>query len=94
MTYSSLAGHLFMPNLMLQMGQIRNKKLLRKIAVVVKQLRAERDLSQSDVFDETSIHVGRIETAQSNPTVSTMAALCDYFNIPQSEFYKKVEAVK
>jgi transcriptional regulator with XRE-family HTH domain len=75
------------------MRQIRNTKLLKKMAIVLKQLREERGLSQEEVYNDTNIHVGRIETANANPTVSTVAALCDYFKISLSEFYRKVESV-
>lgn len=41
-------------------------KLLTSIAIVLKQLREERSLTQEDVYNDTSIHVGRIETANVN----------------------------
>lgn len=73
------------------MPQIRDKKLLQKIAVVIKKLREEDDVSQEEVYNDTNIHIGRIETAKSNLTVSTLSALCRYFKISLSEFHKKIE---
>jgi transcriptional regulator with XRE-family HTH domain len=73
------------------MGQIRNSRLLQKIALVIKELRDEYNLTQEDVFNETNIHVGRIETARANVSVSTLAELCKYFNIKLSDFHKRVE---
>ncbi len=73
------------------MGQLRNIKLLKNIAVVLKQLRDDTGLTQDEVYDDTKIHVGRIETAKANLTVSTLAALCKYYKISLYEFYKKVE---
>jgi transcriptional regulator with XRE-family HTH domain len=73
------------------MGQIRNSSLLQKIALVIKELRDENNLTQEDVFNETNIHVGRIETAKANVSVSTLAALCKYFKIKLSAFHKRVE---
>ena len=73
------------------MPQIRDKKLLQKIAVVVKELRTEESLSQEDVYNDTNIHVGRIETANANVTVSTLSALCKYFKISLSAFHQRVE---
>jgi len=64
------------------------------MALVVKELRADTGLSQIEVYGNTNIHIGRIESAKANPTVSTISALCEYFQISQSEFYKRVEAVK
>jgi transcriptional regulator with XRE-family HTH domain len=76
------------------MGQLKNSKLLKNIAIVLKQLRDNVDLTQDEVYDETKIHVGRIETAKANLTVSTLAALCEYYKISLSEFYKRVEELE
>ena len=73
------------------MPQIRDTKLLQKIAIITKQLREKDDLTQEDVYNDTNIHIGRIETAKANLTVSTLSALCKYFKISLSEFHKKVE---
>jgi transcriptional regulator with XRE-family HTH domain len=71
--------------------QIRNNKLLTGIATVLKELREAKDVSQEEVYNDTNIHVGRIETANANPTISTLAALCKYFDLTLSEFLKRVE---
>lgn len=73
------------------MVQYRDKKLLQKIAIVIKELRNEAELNQAEVYNDTNIHVGRIETARANLTVSTLSALCKYFKISLSDFHKKVE---
>ena len=75
------------------MPQIRDKKLLQKIALVVKELRNKAELSQEDVYNDTNIHIGRIETAKANLTVSSLSAICKYFEIPLSEFHKKIESL-
>jgi transcriptional regulator with XRE-family HTH domain len=73
------------------MPQLRDKKLLQKIAIVVRELRIEGNLSQEDVYNDTNIHIGRIETAKANVSVSTLSALCKYFKISLSDFHYKVE---
>ena len=73
------------------MPQIRDNKLLQKIAIVIKQLREGYSLTQEDVYNDTNIHVGRIETAKANLSVSTLSALCKYFKISLSDFLWKVE---
>lgn len=81
------------------MPQHRNSDLLTGIAVVAKQLRDARDPSpsQEEVMTEIkiktniSIHIGRIETAVTNISISSLSLLCDYYNISLSEFMKKVE---
>ena len=75
------------------MSQLRDDKLIKKIAVVLIQLRVDKELTQEDVFDETKIHIGRIETAKSNLTVSTLSKLCEYYKISLKEFHAKVENV-
>lgn len=75
------------------MGQIRDNKLLQKIAIVVKQLRDDKGVSQEDVYNDINIHIGRIETAKANLSVSTLSALCKYFKISLSTFHKKVEEI-
>lgn len=73
------------------MGQLRDTQLLQKIAIVIKQLREDQGLSQEDVYNDTNIHIGRIETAKANLSVSTLSALCKYFKLPLSEFHRKIE---
>jgi transcriptional regulator with XRE-family HTH domain len=73
------------------MEQIRDKKLLQKIAIVVKKLRAKKGVSQETVYIDTNIHIGRIETARANLSVSTLSALCKYFKIRLSDFFSEVE---
>jgi transcriptional regulator with XRE-family HTH domain len=73
------------------MPQLRDKVLLQKIALVIKKLREKYELTQEDVYNDTNIHVGRIETARGNVSVSTLSALCKYFNLSLSKFHKMVE---
>jgi len=73
------------------MAQIRDDKLLLSIALVLKELREDLGVSQHDVYIETNVHIGRIETCKSNPSVCTMSVLLKYFRIKASEFYLKVE---
>ncbi len=73
------------------MGQIRDKLLLKKIALTIKSLRTEMGQTQEDVYFATNIHIGRIETAKANISVSTIAALCTYFKISLVDFFKRVD---
>lgn len=75
------------------MKQYRDKELLQRIAVVLKQLRDEKGLVQLEVIDESKVHVGRIETAKANPTVSTISLLCEYYQITMAEFFKRVDGI-
>ena len=73
------------------MTHIKDAKLLQRIALVLKQLRVEKNLTQEDVYNDLNIHIARIETAKMNLSVSTLSALCKYFKIKMSEFLKRVE---
>jgi transcriptional regulator with XRE-family HTH domain len=75
------------------MAQIRDKKLLQKMAVVLKELREATGLIQDDVYDHTGIHIGRIETANVNLSVSTLSELCKFYKITLVDFFKRVERV-
>lgn len=68
------------------MTQIRNQQLLNKIGAAMKQLRENTGLTQEEVYNDTGIHIGRIETATTNISVSTLDALCKYFKIEMSTF--------
>lgn len=73
------------------MGQVRDEILLQKIALRLKALREEHDLSQEQLYNETDIHIARIETAKVNVSVSTLSKLCEYFDISLAEFFRKIE---
>lgn len=73
------------------MKQIRNDILLKKIALRLKALREEKGLSQEELYNETNIHIARIETARINISVSTLSSLCKYFDISLTEFFKKID---
>lgn len=72
------------------MGQIKNKALLKKIAQKIKILRQEHNISQEGFYLDTGIHIGRIESAQANITVSTLDAICKYFKISLKEFFDEI----
>lgn len=81
------------------MEQIKNKRLLSAIRLILKELRAETGLTQEQVANnikvnkDLSIHIGRNETGNQNLSVSTLYELCEYYNLSLSEFFKRVEDV-
>lgn len=74
------------------MAQVRDDNLLQKMALVLKDLRYDKGVSQEEVYNETNIHIGRIESCTLNPTVSTLSVLIKYFNIKMSDFFSRVES--
>lgn len=81
------------------MKQIKNNRLLTGIRKVLKELRAETSLTQdaviTDIYDtkNTTINIGRIETGDGNISPSTLFLLCEYYKIPISDFFKRVEEI-
>jgi transcriptional regulator with XRE-family HTH domain len=69
-------------------GQIRNEALLTKIGNRIRSLREDAGLTQEEVYNDTGIHIGRIETATTNVSVSTLDALCKYFKTGLDQFFK------
>ncbi len=65
----------------------RDTMLLEAIAGRLKELRAEKGVSQETVYEDTGVHIGKIETARYNITVSTLSKLCNYYGITLKEFF-------
>jgi transcriptional regulator with XRE-family HTH domain len=71
------------------LAQKRNKKLLIKIALRIKELRTLHAVTQEDFYNDTGINIGRIERAICDLSMSTLGRICEYFNISLKEFFKK-----
>lgn len=67
--------------------QIKNIEILSATAKRLKGLRVEKALSQEIVYNDTNIHIARIETGKNNISVSTLNALCEYYNISLKDFF-------
>lgn len=72
------------------MAQYRDEILLKKIAMRVKELREKKGMSQVQVYNESDIHIARIEATTYNLSVSTLSKLCDYFEISLADFFKGI----
>lgn len=70
------------------MAQFRDEALLKKIAKKLKQLREEHNVTQETFYNDTNIHIGRIESLKSNISVSTLNVICKYFGITLAEFFE------
>lgn len=67
-------------------------KLLLNIGAIIKKHRKERGLSQLNMgldIDMSANQIGRIERAESNPTVETLHTIANYFGFDIIEFFKK-----
>ena len=71
--------------------QLKNQELINQIVSTLKLLREENGLTQEDVYNDTGIHIARIETRKVNISISTLAALSNYFNLTLEDFFKRIK---
>jgi transcriptional regulator with XRE-family HTH domain len=77
--------------LTLQCNHISHQKtevILRNVAKKLKELSETKNLSQFQVYDDTKIHIGRIEAGNTNIKLTTLIKLCNYYNISLSSFFE------
>lgn len=68
--------------------QRTNDIITAAVALRIKQLREERNITQEVFVFDTNINIGRIESGKSNITISTLAAVCNYLNVTLYDFFK------
>lgn len=73
------------------MGQYKDEKLLKKIAMEIKRLRREKGITQDHFYYDTNIHIARIETGKVNPSISTIKSICNYFGVSLTDFFEEIE---
>jgi transcriptional regulator with XRE-family HTH domain len=73
------------------MPQYRDKKLLDKIAMKVRQLRTEKGITLEAFNEDTNINLSRIEYGKANITISTLKVICRYFDLSMEEFFKMID---
>lgn len=71
-------------------AQITDEELLKQIACGIKQMRVSRGITQEVFYNDTNIHIGRIERGKTNISVSTLKAICNYFSVKPSEFFSSI----
>lgn len=69
------------------MSQLRDQGLLKKIALILKALIEERNLTQEEVYNDTQIHIARIETGNVNLSISTLSFICTYYKTSLLEVF-------
>ncbi len=70
------------------MAQIRDEELIEKIVEKIKRLREQHGVTLEQFYNDTNIHLSRIESAKVNISISTLNMICKYFNLSLSEFLK------
>lgn len=72
------------------MKRRRNDDLVRQVVDRLKTARKRRNMSQEAVCYATGLNVGRIETGRHDISLSTLAVLCDYYDIPPGELFQGI----
>ena len=70
------------------MKQIKDSTLLLQIASRIKELRMAKGITQEVFYNDTNIHIARIERGKLNISVSTLNAICNYLDTNLSDFFK------
>lgn len=45
---------------------------------------------QEEFYNDTGIHLARIESGKANVSISTLSSICKYFNIALDDFFKEL----
>lgn len=73
--------------------QYQDKQLLNAIILTLKEVRKARGITLETFYFDTGIHLARIEQGKTNISVSTLAKICNYFEISLVDFFDKVEKI-
>jgi len=73
------------------MAQIKDEILIKKLAREIQHLRKDNNITQEVFYFDTNIHIARIEQGNKNISLSTLKAICKYFNIKMSDLLRKMD---
>jgi transcriptional regulator with XRE-family HTH domain len=73
-----------------QKVQNKDAELLEKTAKRIKALREDRQITQEAFYNDTNIHIARIESGKVNMSLSTISKICKYLNISLSSFFEEI----
>ncbi len=98
MTNTSLCWRLFFNHFdFMAKKQYINEKLVQAVYELLKEIRKQDGRNQEDVSADIyndiryNLHIGRLETTGGNMRISTLFAICKTYQIPVSEFFRKLE---
>ena len=66
----------------------RDAVLVDKVIAKIKKLRVEKGVTLSEFYNDTNVHLARIESEKRDISVSHMNRICKYFGLTLSEFLK------
>lgn len=60
---------------------MNNDELLLNLANRLKELRKQKEVTQEDVYNDTGVHVARIEQGKRDIAYTTLCKLAEYFEV-------------
>lgn len=65
---------------------MENNEILLTLAKRLKELRKQKNVTQEDVYNDTGIHVARIEQGKRDISFTTLCKLAEYFGVNINSF--------
>ena len=72
-------------------SQIKDKKLLLAVVAGIKAIRLKKGITQEEFYNNTGIHISRIETGRVNITLSTLKSVLSYFDLSLAKFFDEIK---
>ncbi|HEY9560937.1 MAG TPA: helix-turn-helix transcriptional regulator [Anseongella sp.] len=67
------------------------EEFLLELAERVREVRAESGITQEKFYEDTNIHIARIEAGKSNISINTLCRICSYFKVSVKDFFGKIK---
>ncbi len=74
------------------MGKRHDEKLLGLVAKKFRAIRKELKITQETAFRDTGVKISKIESGRMNPTIMSIAILCQYYDVALEDFFRGIEA--
>ena len=91
---TSMSAHIFFMSVhfaSMAKSQIKDKQLLLAVVAGIKATRKKRGITQEEFYNNTGIHISRIETGKVNITLSTLKSLLSYFDVSLAKFFDEIK---
>jgi len=72
------------------MQRPRNARLIEKIVLKIRKLREEKGVTLQEFYNDTGIHLARIESEKRDLPITTIQRICEYFGLTLQEFFKGI----
>lgn len=70
------------------MGHYRDEALVAKVVARIRKLREQKGITLQEFYNDTNIHLARIESQKRDVSISTLSVICKYFGITMQDFLK------